>query len=271
MPKVQDTNEAEYLAAVKEGKAICATMSGKQWALGDLAAQVTKVYGEHRLERFAEDINFPGAACTLERYRSVCLAFPKSGGRPRFFGSAQVLQGHNGRAEIIRKNPNITKRAARELMRQWHEEQGTTTHAEQSDENKDDDTEPNGGGDNNVNSGEKGAKAKGTKREANREQEPDGLRDIRGWFNNQVERVNAVIDELNKVMENCTPEQHNLLTTLEPTLLLEAFRKGTEKSAKFVDWVETPLEKAADRLIGEGRVKITPARRRAAQPVRPEA
>jgi hypothetical protein len=33
-----NTNEAAYLAAVEKGKAICATMSGKQWALGDLAA-----------------------------------------------------------------------------------------------------------------------------------------------------------------------------------------------------------------------------------------
>ena len=60
-------------------------------------------------------------------------------------------------------------------------------------------------------------------------------------------------------MENCTPEQHDLLTTLEPTLLLEAFQKGEKKAAEFVDFVDIPLEKAADKLIGEGRVKITPA------------
>jgi hypothetical protein len=45
-----DTNEAEYLAAVKAGKAIVARLSGKQWDLGDLAATVTKVYGENKLE-----------------------------------------------------------------------------------------------------------------------------------------------------------------------------------------------------------------------------
>jgi len=77
--KVQDTNEMEYLAAVEEGKAIIADVSGKQWALGDLALKVEKKYGENRLERFAEDINFPGAACTLGRYRPVCVAFPKTG------------------------------------------------------------------------------------------------------------------------------------------------------------------------------------------------
>jgi hypothetical protein len=105
---------------------------------------------------------------------------------------------------------------------------------------------------------------------ANRVQEPDGLRDNSEWFNNLVVRVNAVTDELNKVMENYTPEQHDSLQTLEPTLLLEAFRKGTEKSAEFADWVKTPLEKAADKLIGEGRVKITPARRASAS-VQPSA
>ena len=101
--------------------------------------------------------------------------------------------------------------------------------------------------------------------------EPEWLRDTKGWFNNQVERVNAVIDELNKIMEDCTPEQHKLLTDLEPDLLLEAFRNGEKKCAKFVNWVETPLEKAADKLIGEGRVRIAPARRRPAQPVQPGA
>ena len=102
-------------------------------------------------------------------------------------------------------------------------------------------------------------KGKGAKKEANGEQKPEWLRDTKGWFNNQVERVNAVIDELNKIMENCTPEQHNLLTDLEPTLLFEAFQKGEKTSATFVTWVETPLEIAADKLIGEGRVRITPA------------
>ena len=71
-------------------------------------------------------------------------------------------------------------------------------------------------------------KGKGAKKEANGEQKPEWLRDTKGWFNNQVERVNAVIDELNKIMENCTLEQRNLLTDLEPTLLFEAFQKGEE-------------------------------------------
>lgn len=100
-------------------------------------------------------------------------------------------------------------------------------------------------------------KTKGAKKELNEELE--WVRDTKGWFNKQVERVTAVIDELNKIMENCTAEQHNLLTDLEPTLLLEAFQQGEKTSATFVTWVRTPLEIAADKLIGEGRVRITPA------------
>jgi hypothetical protein len=111
-------NEAEYLAAVKEGKAIVASISGKQWALGDLAARVEKSYGGHRLEQFAEDIDFDGEVSTLSRCRSVCLAFPKTGVRPRFFASAQILQTHPDRFAIVERNPDISKAEARALMRE---------------------------------------------------------------------------------------------------------------------------------------------------------
>ena len=76
--------EAEYQAAVAEGVAIVASISGKQWALSDLAAQVVKAYGENRLAQFAPDINFAGAVCTLARYRDVCRAFPKKRVGPAF-------------------------------------------------------------------------------------------------------------------------------------------------------------------------------------------
>src|SRR5262249_11536586 len=53
------TNEPGYKALVVEGKALVATISSKQWVLGDLADKVVaKNYGENALEQFAEDINF---------------------------------------------------------------------------------------------------------------------------------------------------------------------------------------------------------------------
>jgi hypothetical protein len=58
-------------------------------------------------------------------------------------------------------------------------------------------------------------------------------------------------------MKNCSPEQHDRLHILEPTLLLEAAQKLTEKAAEFKNWVETPFEKAADAQ--QRRVVITPA------------
>jgi hypothetical protein len=115
-------------------------------------------------------------------------------------------------------------------------------------------------------------KKNGAKRGANVERKPEWLRNIEGWFNNQVAAVNAVTNELNKIMENCTPKQRSLLGTLEPTLLLDASQSLEKKSAEFVDWVDTPLEKAADAL--SSRVVVTPSpkrSRRASKPVQPEA
>ena len=90
---------------------------------------------------------------------------------------------------------------------------------------------------------------------------------MRGWLNQQVAAVNAVIDEVNKVMANCTREQHSLLNELEPDLLLEAFQNGVKKSSKFKNWVSLPWKEAAAELIS--RVKRTFARRTSEQ--QPEA
>src|SRR6516164_6338961 len=116
-------------------------------------------------------------------------------------------------------------------------------------------------------------RARGAKKEASGERKPEWLRNIEGWFNNQVATVNAVTNELNKIMEDCKPEQRSLLGTLEPTLLLDASQSLEKKSAEFVDWVDTPLEKAADAL--SSRTVVTPApkrsRRASTKPVQPEA
>jgi hypothetical protein len=260
-----NADEAQYLAAVERCKAVSAAMSDKQWVLGDEAANVAKVYGENRLEQFAVDINFSGSVCTLGRYRSVCLAFPKTGGRPRFFASAQILQGHPDRIQIVTKNRDVSKHEAREIMRQWRAEHADTDE-DPAELEEDEDTEltPE------TNTATP-RKANGAKEEANGEQKPEWDRDTKGWFNNLVERVRDVIDELNKVMENCEREHRNLLTILEPSLLSDVSQKLKEKCAEFEDWVETPLEEAAETLIRKGRVRKTPTRPRTAQPVQPVA
>jgi hypothetical protein len=112
----------------------------------------------------------------------------------------------------------------------------------------------------------------GAKREANGVQKPEGLRDMRGWLNNQVKLVNGVTDEVNKVIANCTPEQRDLLATLELTLLLDASQKLTEKAAELVDRVDTPLENATDALMQQdSRVVVTPAPKRARRASQREA
>jgi len=54
---------------------------------------------------------------------------------------------------------------------------------------------------------------------------------------------------------------------------LDASQSLEKKSAEFVDWVDTPLEKAADAL--SSRTVVTPApkrsRRASTKPVQPEA
>jgi hypothetical protein len=135
--ELKDIDETEYRAAVEEGRAICAAQSAGQWALGDLAALVTKRYGENRIERFAIDINFHGAPCTLGRYRSVCYAFPKTGPRPCFFASGKALQTHPDRIQMVTENPNISGDKAREKMRRWRAEQADEDQADEDQADED--------------------------------------------------------------------------------------------------------------------------------------
>jgi hypothetical protein len=273
----------DYEEAVRKGKSIIAELSNKQWALGDLAAEVEKAYGENRLEQFAHDISFPGASCTLGRYRDVCRAFPKNRGRPRFFASAQILATHPDRLEIVTHNPAISKAEARELMRELRGEATPVADDVETDdvleEEADDvwatDTEPSATADAMDTEPATPAKAKGVKKQAaTSEQKPEWLRNIEGWYRNQVTAVNEVTNELNKIMEKCDPEQRKQLATLDPTLLLDASQSLEKKAAEFVDFVDTPLEQAADELIQQDRVVVTPApkrTRRASKPVQPGA
>jgi hypothetical protein len=225
-PQLADTNaltddEAEYRATVEECKAATADISGKQWILGDGAAQVTKKYGENRLERFAEDINFHGAACTLGRYRPVCLAFPKTGPRPRFFGSAKVLQTHPDRIQIVTENGNISMRDARAIMRKWRAEHPDKAQAEEDDPIDEEDTEPTPGATSTR------AKAKAAlKEKQQQEQEDEWLKDNRRWFRDLV----AVAHEASRVagaVDLDDDEQLNkLLPAVDPKMLMDVRGAG---------------------------------------------
>jgi len=107
----------DYETAVAEGKQIIAKIdsSRDKLRLGELADQVGKGYGEGRLKRYAREIGI--AACTLERCRSVFRAWGKEAPAPKSYAVAQELQAHPDRVEIIRRNPDLTKREARQINR----------------------------------------------------------------------------------------------------------------------------------------------------------
>jgi len=271
MPKVQDTNEAAYLAAVKEGKAICATMSGKQWVLGDLATQVTKVYGENRLEQFAVDINFAGAACTLGRYRPVCLAFPKTGPRPTFFASAKVLQKHPDRIPIVTKNPDISAHEAREKMRQWREAGGATptdqADEDGADEAENEDTEQTPGATTPPPAKATGAattstpaKAKGTKKPISDEQAE--FNETKRWLAQELARANDMIGAAQVRHKTYTSkERQNLIKALAAIPeTLTTMEQANKEHAEEIAFLKELVAEAKEAAEAKGHIKRSPKR-----------
>jgi hypothetical protein len=113
----------EYETAIAEGKEIIAKIDSSRdrlMRLGELADEVGRGYGEGRLKRFAKEIGI--AACTLARCRSVFRAWPKEAPAPKSYAVAQELQAHPNRLEIIRRNPDLTKRDARQIRRRHDRE-----------------------------------------------------------------------------------------------------------------------------------------------------
>ena len=106
-------DDEEYIELVLAARAVIAT---SMWTLGDLAAQVGKVYGEDRLGQFAKDVGVNPA--TMRRVRSVAMAFPDTTGLRSLvsFSVAKVLAGHPARLAIAQANPGITVTEARELV-----------------------------------------------------------------------------------------------------------------------------------------------------------
>jgi hypothetical protein len=121
----------DYDEAVAEGKQILAGIEssrGRLMRLGELADQVKKDYGGHRLKAFAKDIGI--AACTLARCRSVYRAWEgKEAPAPVSYSVMQELQDHDHRLELVRNNPNMTKREARRIMRRQQKERAQANFA----------------------------------------------------------------------------------------------------------------------------------------------
>jgi hypothetical protein len=230
------TNEPEYKAAVVEGLAIVADIASKQWRLGDLADKVVeKNYGENALERFAEDINFDGLYTTLDGYRRVCRAFPKNLGRPRFFAAAQVLAPHPDRAEIVKGNPAISEREARDLTRAYRDKQ---------EQNNDDKNKP--GGD------PAKSKPKGGKKKRKQDDQQAHINESKRLLSKQLEQANQMIGAA-EARKKTAPDQRRYMGIAAATApaTLKTMREAGEAWLDYIDWLEEAAaeakEAAADR------------------------
>jgi hypothetical protein len=270
-PTNTEPSEAFYADAVRKGKDANAVITSKQWILGDLTADVTKVYGENRLERYAKDINFAGSPCTLGRNRSVCAAFPKTGARPRFFASAKILAPHPDRIAIVERNPTISKAEAHELMSKWRAEQNGTAAPTEVDEIDDDleevdtdqeemDTEPTATAETDTestaaptSSPAKAKGAKGAKKAIDEEQAR--LKETRRVCNIFFDLVNAMHDAAADVMKEA---QSDLLKVAEPRLVKDARKRFEEVTMDLFDPLDQLFAEAADKLEQEGSVRTSP-------------
>jgi hypothetical protein len=277
-----DIDEPKYLAAVEKGKAMCGTMTGVQWALGDLAAEVAKGYGESRLEQFAIDINFPGAPCTLKRYRSVCFAWPKRGVRPRFYASAQILQTHPNRIVIVTENPNISKHEAREIMRRWRAPQNGTTSSAADDVEEDDDLEATE--DDDLEATEDGdleatdtapsvttpVKAKGARKSTRKSisDEQEKINENKTWFREELVRANDLISAAQVRHKKYTPkERQDLVKALAayPTLLA-TMKQANKEHAEEIAWLEELFAEAREAADAVGHIRRAPNKAARAEP-----
>jgi protein required for attachment to host cells len=177
----------EYDQAVREGRQIVAQIDDVtkrgQLRLGELAAKVETKYKDRTLAKFAAEINI--AACTLARYRDVYKAWANicaPGRQSCSYAVLRELATHPARETIVRNNPNLTKRAARDLMH----------------------------------------KLKGAEEEHRQEeQENDWLKDNRRWFRALCTRA-LEVSRMVEVALNLTPEkQGELVQVVEPLMLGE--------------------------------------------------
>ncbi|HEY2229167.1 MAG TPA: hypothetical protein VGI22_15820 [Xanthobacteraceae bacterium] len=214
--------EAVYREAVEEGKAATAQQSGSQWVLGDLALKVEKSYGENRLKRFAKEINFAGAVCTLARYRPVCRAYPKTGVRARFFASAHILQAHPDRIKIVETNSDISKAEARAIMSEWR---AAHPEAEAEDQLEEDDEELDEPGPTPTVSTP--ARKTNGRKKMNPEPVTEWSAHGKRWQSDVVVAANKAV-ELAEVRKSCTPEQRRDLLVVLEAPLIETVRKAGE-------------------------------------------
>lgn len=126
-PTAEAATTIKYEDAVSEGKKVCASIERSQMRLGEIADKIEKRYGDNTLARFAREIGI--APCTAERYRSVYRSWATNSAAPPDlpWGVARELQAHPDRAKLVKKNPQMSTRDARLLMKQHRNKQPDAT------------------------------------------------------------------------------------------------------------------------------------------------
>ena len=108
--------------AIAQGKKLVKALDSSEMKLGELADRLQPRYGKKTLARFAEDIGTKVA--TLNRCRSVYRAFKGIEAPEPKFAVLKALQAHPLRDQIIKEQPNLTKREATTMMRDWYQGHG---------------------------------------------------------------------------------------------------------------------------------------------------
>jgi hypothetical protein len=110
-------SEFDYREHVRLGREV---VRRSAWALGMLAASVGNRLGETNLSQYADDIGVKNS--TLRSYRATYVAWPEAVGRPTHYSVAQALNTLEDRYDLIKANPGMTVREARQIADQRHEE-----------------------------------------------------------------------------------------------------------------------------------------------------
>jgi hypothetical protein len=202
-----------YEDAVREGKVILEAASKGQLRLGELAHMVETRYDDRTLAKFAKDIGV--SPCTLARHRDVYRAFKDTAicapGRDSVpsYAVLRELATHPDREEIVRANPNITKREANGLM----------------------------------------GKRKGAAEEQQQEEQENGWRkDNRRWFR-ELYNHTLEISRMIGVALNSSPEkQRELSQVVEPLMLMNMGGCG-RMLVEFVDHFEALDEEAGAKGV----------------------
>jgi hypothetical protein len=120
-------SDAKYNAAVKSARTALRSASNANWKLGDLASEVSAVYGDQTIQRFAGDLDV--AYKTLLNYRTIATAYAPSERSENSFTVHEILAPLDDHVALV--SAKIwTTREARELVKSRKSDTGTGTDDE---------------------------------------------------------------------------------------------------------------------------------------------